>query len=69
MELNSELLINAERLILEPIDKKYIDVINTNFTQEITEYMSFNPNDGKNEIINFVENSRRNLIQKLILFL
>ena len=64
IEWNSKLLINTNRLILKTIDEKYIDDINLNFTQEITQYMPFNPNGDKNEILNFVENSRRNLIQK-----
>jgi ribosomal-protein-alanine N-acetyltransferase len=64
MEINSNIVIHTNRLILEPIHEKYIDDINTGFTQEITTYMPFNPNGDRNEIINFVENAKNNLIQK-----
>lgn len=64
MEFNSNIVINTNRLILESIHEKYIEDINTNFTQEITTYMPFNPNGDRNEIINFVENAKNNLIQK-----
>lgn len=64
IELNSKLLINTNRLILKPVDEKYIDDINTSFTQDITKYMPFNPNGDRNEIVNFVESSNRNLIKK-----
>jgi RimJ/RimL family protein N-acetyltransferase len=64
MKLNSSIVINANRLILGPINEKYIDDINLNFTKEITEYMPFDPTGDKNEIINFVEKAKKNLIQK-----
>lgn len=44
--------------------KGHIDDISTNFTQEITTYMPFNPNGDRNETLNFVKNAKDNLIQK-----
>ena len=64
MECGSNIVINTNRLILEPIDEKYIDDINTNFTPEITISMPYNPNRDRKEIVNFVESAKKNLIQK-----
>lgn len=64
MEISSNMVITTNGLILKPIDEKYIDDININFTQEVAKYMPFNPNGDKNEIINFVESAKKNLIQK-----
>lgn len=64
MKLNSNLTIKSTHLILKLIDEKYIDEINKNFTQEVAEYMPFNPNGNRNEIITFVEEAKKNLIEK-----
>jgi len=64
MELNSNLSIQTNRLILKPVHEGYIDDINSGFTPKVTEFMPFNPNGDKNEIIHFVENSKKGLIKK-----
>lgn len=64
MELNSSLLIKTNRIILKPIHEKYIDDIYISFTPEVTKYMPFNPSGNKNDIIKFVEDSKRNLMDK-----
>lgn len=64
MNLNQDIILTTNRLILSPVREEFIDDINTNFTKEITEFMPFNPVGDKNEIINFVKNSKMNLLEK-----
>lgn len=64
MELNSALQINTNRLILKLIHEKYIDDIFFNFNENVTRYMPFNPSKNKIDIVNFVENSKKNFINK-----
>lgn len=69
MELNSNLLIKTNRLMLKPIHEDYIDDINANFTPAITKYMPHNPEGDRNDIVNFVERSKKELIAKTDLVL
>ncbi|KFF10562.1 hypothetical protein IW15_19685 [Chryseobacterium soli] len=63
-EVYSNLSIKTHRLILRPIHENDIDDINNNFTPKVTEFMPFNPTGDKNEVIHFVESSKKGLIMK-----
>ncbi|MEA9414931.1 GNAT family N-acetyltransferase [Flavobacterium sp. PL02] len=64
MKLNTNIFIKTKRLILKPIEEKYIDDIYESFTSEVTKFMPFNPKANKNEIIDFVLNSKKGLLEK-----
>lgn len=63
MKLSPDIKIKTERLILEPVKDSYIDDILEHFTEEVTKYMPFNPQGDREEIINFVNESKRTLSQ------
>lgn len=63
MILTTEIKIRTEHLILQPVDDSYIDDILENFTKEVTRYMPFNPEGDREEITNFVNESKRTLSQ------
>lgn len=59
--LNKDIRINTDRLLLQPVEELHIDDINTYFTAEITRYMPFNPEGDRNDILSFVEESKKSL--------
>ncbi|HBV17889.1 GNAT family N-acetyltransferase [Chryseobacterium carnipullorum] len=61
MKLNKDIRIKTDRLLLQPVEEWYVDDINTYFTSEITRYMPFNPEGDRNDILKFVEDSKRSL--------
>lgn len=63
MILHPDIKINTQHLTLQPVDSSYIDDILKHFTKEVTKYMPFNPKGNKKEIINFVNESKRSLLQ------
>lgn len=62
MKLNSNITIKTDRLILKPIVEDYADDINTYFTAEITRYMPFNPEGNMNDVLSFVDHSKKSLL-------
>lgn len=63
MILNMDIKIKTEHLTLQPVEDLYIDDILEHFTQEVTRYMPFNPQGDREEISNFVNESKRTLLQ------
>ncbi|WP_288374043.1 GNAT family N-acetyltransferase [Chryseobacterium culicis] len=63
MRLTPNIEIKTEHLILQPVQDLYIDDILEHFTNDITTYMPFNPQGNRNDIVNFVEESKRTLSQ------
>ena len=63
MILHKNITIKTGHLILQPVDDLYIDDILQHFTSEITRYMPFNPKGNRNEIISFVNESKRTLLE------
>ncbi|BAP29847.1 uncharacterized protein CHSO_0810 [Chryseobacterium sp. StRB126] len=63
MILNPTIKIKTERLILQPVEDSYIDDILEHFTNEVTRYMPFNPQGNRKDIISFVNESKRTLLQ------
>ncbi|CAH0296951.1 GNAT family N-acetyltransferase [Chryseobacterium sp. Bi04] len=63
MILNKDIRIKTDRLILQPVEDLYIDDINTCFTVEVTRYMPFNPDGDRNDILVFVEESKKLLLK------
>ncbi|WP_223607583.1 GNAT family N-acetyltransferase [Chryseobacterium sp. OSA05B] len=61
MILNRDIRIKTDRLLLKPVEESYVDDINTHFTAEITRYMPFNPEGDRNDILSFVEESKKTL--------
>jgi len=61
MILKSDIKIKTERLTLQPVDDPYIDDILEHFTSEITRYMPFSPKGNRNDIVSFVNESKRTL--------
>lgn len=61
MKLNKDIRIKTDRLLLQPVDELYVDDINTCFTAEVTRYMPFSPEGDRNDILSFVEESKRSL--------
>jgi len=45
------------------VDELYIDDINTYFTAEVTRYMPFNPDGDRNDILAFVKESKKLLLE------
>lgn len=69
MILNPNTKIKTERLTLQPVDDFYINDILEHFTKEVTRYMPFNPEGNRNDIVNFVNESKINLSQNTDLVL
>ena len=63
MRLSPDIKIKTKRLILKPVEDLYIDDITKNFTAEITRYMPFNPKGNRNDILNFVSESKKSLLE------
>ncbi|SDJ83705.1 GNAT family N-acetyltransferase [Chryseobacterium jejuense] len=63
MILNPAIKIKTERLTLQPVEDSYIDNILEHFTNEVTRYMPFNPQGNRKDIISFVNESKRTLLQ------
>ncbi|WP_106917424.1 GNAT family N-acetyltransferase [Chryseobacterium aurantiacum] len=63
MMLNPNIKIKTERLTLQPVEDSYIDDILEHFTSDVTRYMPFNPQGSRNDIVSFVEESKKNLLQ------
>ncbi|AZA92276.1 Uncharacterised protein [Chryseobacterium nakagawai] len=63
MILNPDITIKTERITLQPVKDSYIDDILEHFTEEVTKYMPFNPQGNREDIINFVNESKRTLSQ------
>ncbi|MEJ5102510.1 GNAT family N-acetyltransferase [Chryseobacterium sp. MYb328] len=63
MILNPDIKIKTKHLTLQPVDDSYIDDISEHFTTGVTRYMPFNPQGDRGEIINFVDESKRTLLQ------
>lgn len=61
MTLNKDIRIKTDRLLLQPVEELHVDDINTYFTAEITRYMPFNPEGDRNDILSFVEESKKSL--------
>lgn len=61
MKLNKDIRIKTDRLLLRPVEELYVDDINKCFTAEVTKYMPFNPEGDRNDILRFVEESKRTL--------
>ncbi|PQA92589.1 hypothetical protein B0A69_14060 [Chryseobacterium shigense] len=61
MKLNKDIRIKTDRLLLQPVEDLFVDDINTYFTSEITRYMPFNPEGDRNDILRFVEDSKKSL--------
>jgi RimJ/RimL family protein N-acetyltransferase len=61
MRLNTNIRIKTDRLILKPIEVSYINDINEYFNAEITKYMPFNPTGDRNDILSFVQESKKGL--------
>lgn len=63
MILNPNIKIKTERLILQPVEDSYTDDILKYFTSDVTRYMPFNPQGNRQDIVTFVEESKRTLLQ------
>lgn len=64
MELHPDIIIKTDRLLLEPVHEKYIEDIFINFTSEVTFYMPHNPEGNKENVINFVQQSKKGFLEK-----
>lgn len=62
MRLNRNIKIKTDRLILKPVEEVYADDINTYFTAEVTRYMPFNPQGNIQDVLNFVDHSKKSLL-------
>lgn len=69
MILSPEIKIRTERVIMQPVRDSDINAILEHFTSEITRYMPFNPQGDREEIVNFVNESKRTLSQNTDLVL
>ncbi|RXM49907.1 MULTISPECIES: GNAT family N-acetyltransferase [unclassified Chryseobacterium] len=63
MILSPDIKIKTERITLQPVNDSYIDDIVEHFTEEVTQYMPFNPQGDRQEIITFVNESQKTLLQ------
>ncbi|PWN65143.1 N-acetyltransferase [Chryseobacterium phosphatilyticum] len=63
MVLNSDIIIKTKHLTLRPVEDIYTNDIFEYFTDEVTRYMPFNPQGNRDDIINFIKESKRNLSQ------
>ncbi|MGU3373290.1 GNAT family N-acetyltransferase [Chryseobacterium sp. M5A1_1a] len=61
MILNPDIKIKTEHLTLQPVEDSYIDDVLEHFTNEITRYMPFNPQGDRQDIVDFVNESKRTL--------
>lgn len=63
MILHPDITIITEHLTLQPVKESYLDDIIEHFTKEVTQYMPFNPEGEREDIINFIEVSQKTLLQ------
>ncbi|MDR6371652.1 RimJ/RimL family protein N-acetyltransferase [Chryseobacterium bernardetii] len=63
MILSQSIEIKTKRLTLSPVKDLHIDDILEHFTNEVTRYMPFNPQGNRQDIITFVNESKRTLLQ------
>jgi len=63
MILSPTIEIKTKRLVLRPVKDLYIDDILEHFTNEVTRYMPFDPQGSRQDIITFVNESKRTLLQ------
>ncbi|KAA2217549.1 GNAT family N-acetyltransferase [Chryseobacterium sediminis] len=63
MILSPNIEIKTKRLTLKPVKDLYIDDILEHFTTEVTRYMPFDPQGNRQDIITFVNESKRTLAQ------
>ncbi|MDR6460619.1 RimJ/RimL family protein N-acetyltransferase [Chryseobacterium vietnamense] len=63
MILSPSIEIKTKRLTLSPVEDLHIDDILEHFTNEVTRYMPFNPQGNRQDIITFVDESKRTLLQ------
>jgi RimJ/RimL family protein N-acetyltransferase len=63
MILSPSIEIKTKRLTLSPVEDLHIDDILEHFTNEVTRYMPFNPQGNRQDIITFVNESKRTLLQ------
>ena len=63
MILSPNIEIKTKRLTLKPVKDLYIDDILEHFTNDVTRYMPFNPKGNRQDIITFVNESKRTLSQ------
>ncbi|WP_160138837.1 GNAT family N-acetyltransferase [Chryseobacterium sp. c4a] len=63
MILHTNIKIKTEYLTLQPVKELYIDDILEHFTKDVTQYMPFNPEGDRKDIVNFVSESERGLSQ------
>ncbi|MFZ4931333.1 GNAT family N-acetyltransferase [Chryseobacterium sp. Mn2064] len=63
MILHPTIKIETEHLTLQPVEESNIDDILEHFTTTVTRYMPFNPQGDRKDIIRFVEESKRTLLQ------
>lgn len=63
MILSPTIEIKTKRLVLRPVKDLYIDDILEHFTTEVTRYMPFDPQGSRQDIITFVNESKRTLVQ------
>ncbi|MDR2236703.1 MAG: hypothetical protein LBE92_11305 [Chryseobacterium sp.] len=61
MILNRDIKIETGRLTLQPVEDLYTDDILEHFTQEVTRFMPFNPQGNREDIVRFVDESKRTL--------
>ncbi|WP_079240391.1 GNAT family N-acetyltransferase [Chryseobacterium indologenes] len=63
MILSPGIEIKTKHLTLSPVEDLHIDDILEHFTNDVTRYMPFNPQGNRQDIINFVDESKRTLSQ------
>ncbi|MEJ5048204.1 GNAT family N-acetyltransferase [Chryseobacterium culicis] len=63
MILSPSIEIKTKRLVLQPVKDLYIDDILEHFTNEVTRYIPFDPKGSRQDIITFVNESKRTLLQ------
>ncbi|CAD0223449.1 GNAT family N-acetyltransferase [Chryseobacterium sp. JV274] len=63
MILSPNIEIKTKRLTLKPVKDLYIDDILEHFTNDVTRYMPFNPQGNRQDIITFVNESKRTMSQ------
>lgn len=61
MILNPDIKIETGRFTLQPVEDLYKDDILEHFTQEVTRFMPFNPQGNREDIVRFVDESKRTL--------
>lgn len=63
MILSPSIEIKTKHLTLRPVEDLHIDDILEHFTNEVTRYMPFDPQGNRQDIVTFVNESKRSLSQ------